>query len=119
MNLRVFVLIGVGRGMAENEEPYTCVRCGWSGLEPISRSGERVDSFQQQQLSEHGSGMGGYAGGRLGESSGMVYWSECPDCKAAVYTESQRERLKWDGRFAIGMLVFIGFIFFMMYLGYI
>ena len=110
--------------MAESEEPYTCDRCGWAGLEPISRSGEKIDSFAEQQrfgpASEKGSYAGGsYAGGGFGESSGMVYWSECPDCKAAVYTESQRERLKWEGRVAIGMLVFIGFIFFMMYLGYI
>ena len=110
--------------MAESEEPYTCDRCGWSGLEPISRSGESVDSFEIDQRrrfsGEKGSCAGGsYAGGSFGESSGMVYWSECPDCKGTVYTESQRERLKWDGRFAIGMLVFIGFIFFMMYLGYI
>jgi len=106
--------------MAESEEPYTCDRCGWSGLEPISRSGESVDSFEKDQRLRFSGEKGSYAGGSFGESSGMVYWSECPDCKATVYTESQRERLKWEGRFAIGMLVFIGFIFFILLpLGYI
>ena len=105
--------------MAESEEPYTCDRCGWSGLEPISRSGEKIDSFAEQQRFGPTYEKGSYAGGGFGESSGMVYWSECPDCKATVYTESQREKEKWEGRFAIGMLVFIGFIFFMMEMGYI
>ena len=105
--------------MAESEEPYTCDGCGWSGLEPISRSGGSVDSFERDQHRRFSGEKGSYAGGSYGESDDMVFWSECPDCKAVVYTESQRERLKLQGRVAIGMLVFIGFIFFMMYLGYI
>ena len=104
----VFVLIGVVRGMAENAEPYNCARCGWSGLEPIRGSGERIDSFER-----FSSDTESYARESFGEPS-FVNWSECPDCKATVYTESQLERQKWEGIFAIGMLVFIGFILFMM-----
>jgi len=89
--------------MAENEEPYTCLRCGWSGLEPIHQSGESVDDFGQKVRARREKGSYGVAS--YAESPTMVYWSQCPECNFKVQTESQRERQKWEGRFVIGMLV--------------
>ena len=92
--------------MAESEEPYTCTRCGWSGLEPIRRSGESVDSFVQEVRAGREKGSYGDGGGFV-EPPRMVHWSECPECNFHVQTESQREREKWEFSFAIGLLVVV------------
>ena len=84
---------------------YTCLRCGWSGLEPKFRSFDHTTLHYGDSSEYYGPGIARPGHGATFETGSYGTYAKCPECPGLVQTESQREQQKWEGRFVGGMLV--------------
>jgi hypothetical protein len=96
--------------MTDREEPYTCLECNWSGLEPIGHSGESKPSFfRDKKTGELRRNSSNFSTRRDYHNSetNIVCWNNCPECNGLVMTETQRNWEKTQLRFAVGILAAI------------